>query len=100
MNIGDRAEQFRFLVRDRDSKFSPALDAVFAGADIRILRTPGAGAAGERDRRALHRDAAPRMPRPPFDHRPAAPPHAGASEPSNTTAVATSGSLSAARPDH
>jgi hypothetical protein len=26
--------------RDRDAKLIPALDAVFAGADIRILRTP------------------------------------------------------------
>jgi putative transposase len=40
MNLGDRAEQFRFLIRDRDSKFSPAVDAVSAGADIRILGTP------------------------------------------------------------
>jgi transposase InsO family protein len=40
MNLGDRAEQFRYLIRDRDSKFSPAFDAVFAGADIRILRAP------------------------------------------------------------
>jgi hypothetical protein len=29
------------------------LDAVFAGADIRIIRTPITRAAGERDRRAL-----------------------------------------------
>jgi hypothetical protein len=28
------------LIRDRDSKFTAAFDAVFAGADIRILRTP------------------------------------------------------------
>ena len=40
MNLGEQAEQLRFLIRDRDSKFTASFDAVFAGADIRIIRSP------------------------------------------------------------
>ena len=40
IDLGEHAERFRFLIRDRDSKFTTAFDAVFTGADIRIIRTP------------------------------------------------------------
>jgi putative transposase len=40
VDLGNRADRFRFLIRDRDSKFTAAFDAVFTGADIRTIRTP------------------------------------------------------------
>jgi putative transposase len=40
MDLGERGKRFRFLIRDRDSKFTAAVDAVFTGADLRIIRTP------------------------------------------------------------
>jgi hypothetical protein len=39
-DLGERAECFGFLVRDRDTKFTASLDAVFAGAGIAVLRSP------------------------------------------------------------
>ena len=40
MDLGDRAAQFTFLIRNRDSKFTSVSDAVFTSEAIRILRTP------------------------------------------------------------
>jgi transposase InsO family protein len=40
IELADRVGRFRFLLRDRDTKFTDAFDAVFAGEGIRALRTP------------------------------------------------------------
>jgi integrase-like protein len=40
MDPGDRAGRFRFLVRDRDTKFTAALDQVFTGNGTRVIKTP------------------------------------------------------------
>jgi putative transposase len=37
--LAERAEPIRCLIRDRDSTFTPAFDAVFHDADIHIIRT-------------------------------------------------------------
>jgi transposase InsO family protein len=40
MDLADRASAIKFLLRDRDSRFTTAFDAVFTGDGIRILTSP------------------------------------------------------------
>ena len=40
MELADQAKTIKFLLRDRDSKFSGSFDAVFAADGIRIIKTP------------------------------------------------------------
>jgi transposase InsO family protein len=40
IHLDDRATDLRFVLRDRDRKFTAVFDAVFTGAGIDVIRTP------------------------------------------------------------
>jgi hypothetical protein len=65
MDLADRTGRFKFLIRDRDTKFTVTFDVVFASEGIRILRTPvrapRANAVAERWVGAVRREVLDRM---------------------------------------
>ncbi len=40
MDLGHRATPFRFLIRDRDTKFTAVFDEIFSGAGVTAMKTP------------------------------------------------------------
>lgn len=73
MDLDGHLESVKFLLRDRDTKFTAAWDAVFTSAGIKILRKSRSSPTGERDNGTVDRLLPPRTAGPDADLEPTPP---------------------------
>jgi putative transposase len=73
LDLGERADRFKFLIRDRAGQFTAAFDAVLAGAGIEVVKIPPRSPEGERLLREVGTHRPVRGDRPDADRRATAP---------------------------
>ncbi|PSL53310.1 hypothetical protein B0I31_109100 [Saccharothrix carnea] len=65
MDLGDRADHLRFLIRDRAGQFTASFDAAFSATGIQVVqmppRCPRANAYAERFAKTVRRKATDRL---------------------------------------
>jgi putative transposase len=67
MDLGERSDRFKFLIRDRDRKFTAMFDHVLAGSGVRIIKTPVRSPQANSFAERYVGNTTARVPRPPAD---------------------------------